>query len=35
MENGLFCGGVYGVPLVKEPESLRRESPWEETRQPC
>lgn len=25
MENGLFCGGVYGVPLVNEPESLRRE----------
>lgn len=35
MENGLFCGGVYGVPLVNEPESLRWESPWEETRQPC
>ena len=25
MENGLFCGGLYGVPLANEPGSLRRE----------
>lgn len=33
MENGLFCGGVYGVPLVNEPESLRRE--MKNQRWPC
>lgn len=35
MENDLLCGGIYGVPLVNDSERLRRECPWEKTRQPC